>query len=206
MAVLSNPVNNVNIVSRFHDYVRASAQSGVTWGSNNLPVYAPGTPYAYTVIPSGAMGGPTNGDPGAAAFIGDAAVGSVIDSTNIFNYLIFYTYEYVKIRSIRALLTVSGQGGNTGTRPTAGEVYDVTRVAYVSFAATNGQPQLAEYVTPARGGLNPDQVIDAVGMENFLARCRSAYTAYSRNQTYIYNPVVCHASCHSACHGSRGRR
>jgi hypothetical protein len=205
MAALSNPVNAENIVSRFHDYVRASAQSGVTWGTNNLPVYAPGTPWETTVIPATAMGGPNNGDPGAGAFIGDAVPGAVINGYNIYNYLNFFTYEYCYIRNVRALLTVTGDGGNLGNYPEPGDVYDVTRVAYFSNRSTQAG-QVADFAGPTPGGVSANQVISATEMENFLARCRASYINFARNQTYIYNPIVCHASCHSSCHGSRGRR
>ena len=57
MAALTDPVNERNIISRFKDYTYA-AWHGVTRGTNNLPVYAPGTGYAVTVIPSNEMRGP----------------------------------------------------------------------------------------------------------------------------------------------------
>ena len=92
MAALSNPVNATNVVSRFLDYLY-TARQGVTWGSNDLPVYAPGTYYATAILQVANMGGPNYGDPGAGAFIGNAAPGAVINAYDIFNYLNFFTYE-----------------------------------------------------------------------------------------------------------------
>lgn len=205
MASLTNPVNAINIVDRFIDYVRSTARTGVTWGTNDLPVYAPGTAYAKTVIPSSAMGGPNNGDPAPNIFIVDAVPGSVINAFNIFNYLNFFTFEYCIIRNVRALLTVTGAGGNIGSMPVAGDVFDVTRVAY--FSTRGIQAGLSvNYVTPVSGGVAANQVISAAEMEAFLNRCRAAYNNFARNQTYLYNPIICHASCHSSCHFARGRR
>lgn len=222
MAALTNPVNERNVISRFKDYTYPNWQ-GVTWGTNNVPVYAPGTPYATVVIPATAMGGPNTEDPGQGAFIGDGSPGLVINAYNIFNYLNFFTYEYCKIRNIRAVLFVNGLGGNLGNYPTPGEVYDVTAVAnfgnrstQAAAAATaaaagnaSGKSSTAgvvNYVTPVSGGVAANQVISAGEMEAFMARCRSAYVAFARNQTYRYDTTVCHASCHSSCHGARGRR
>lgn len=199
MAALSNPVNNVNLISRFDDYVKATASAGIVWGTNSLPVYAPGTPYATTVIPATAMGGTTAGRNTAQSI--DA--GQIIANT-IFTQLNAYTFNYCYIRSVRALLTVTGQGGNIGTKPNAGEVFDLTRVTYLNTNAKGPAP--AVYAAPVQGVVAANQVISATEVENFLARCRAAYNNYARNQSYLYSVSVCHASCHSACHGSRGRR
>ena len=37
MATLTNPINAQNIVDRFADYVTATADSGISWGTNALP-------------------------------------------------------------------------------------------------------------------------------------------------------------------------
>jgi len=212
MAALSNPVNAENIVSRFKDYLYVARQ-GVTWGKNDLPVYAPGTPYAVTVIPAADMGANNNADPAPNIFIGDATPGAVINAFNIYNYLNFFTYEYCYIRNIRAILTVTGVGGNLGSKPTAGDVYDVTAVAYFSNRNTQAAiatpapaTGVANFAGPTPGAISANQVISAAEMENFLNRCRASYNNFARNQTYRYNTSVCHSACHSSCHASRGRR
>ena len=209
MAVLTNPVNERNIISRFKDYMYPAWQ-GVTWGTNNLPVYASGQPYAKTVIPASVMRGPNNSNPGADSFIGKpdgniTGPGQPIIADRIHDYLNFFTFEYCYIRKVRALLTVSGTGGNIGSMPTAGNVYDVTAVAHLNFR--NTQPgHVVDYVTPVSGTVAKDQLVDDVQLENFMNRCITAYNNFARNQTYIYNPIICHASCHNACHTARGRR
>ena len=209
MAELTNPVNERNIIARFKDYTYAAWQ-GVTWGTNNLPVYAPGTGHAVTVIPASAMRGPNTSNPGADSFIGKpdgniTGSGEPIIASRIYDYLNYFTYEYTFVRNIRALLTVTGDGGSQGTQPIAGNVYDVTAVAYFSNRATQAG-RVGDYVAPAVGAVAGGQVISAAQLEAFLDRCRSSYTNFARNQTYLYNPIICHASCHSSCHASRGRR
>jgi len=209
MAALTDPVNERNIISRFKDYTYA-AWHGVTWGTNNLPVYAPGTGYAVTVIPSNEMRGPNTSDPGADSFIGkpDGTItgpDNEIIASRIYDYLNYFTYEYTFIRSVRALLTVTGAGGSQGTQPVGGNVYDVTAVAYFANRATQAG-LVADYVYPVAGGVAVNQVIDDALLEAFMDRCRTSYNNFARNQTFLYNPIICHASCHVSCHGSRGRR
>lgn len=226
MAALTDPVNERNIISRYKDFMYTAWQ-GVTWGTNDVPVYAPGTGYATVVIPATAMGGPNTEDPGQGAFIGDGSPGLVINAYNIFNYLNYFTYEYCKIRNIRAVLFVNGLGGNTGNYPTPGEVYDVTAVANYSNRSTqaaaaataaaagnaSGKSSTAgvvDYVTPLSsgptGGVAANQVVSALELQYFMERCLQAYNNFARNQTYRYDTTVCHASCHSSCHFARGRR
>jgi hypothetical protein len=205
MAALSNPVNANNVISRFFDYVRATAQSGGTWGSNYLPTYQPGYGYAdVQVIPAGAMGGNNYDDPGINTYISGAYPVQVINAYNIYNYLNYFTYEYCYIRNVRAVLTVTGDGGDQGTLPTPGNVYDATAVAYLNFR--NIQTGMADFVYATPGGVTAGQGITAFSMEDFLSRCRTAYNNFARNQTYLWNPIICHASCHLSCHASRGRR
>jgi len=211
MAVLTNPVNERNIISRFQDYMYTNWQ-GVTWGTNNLPTYAPGTAYATAVIPTSDMGGNNYDNPNYPPndpFIGKmdgnpAGVGDQIIAERIHTYLSYFTSRYLKIRSVQARLFVNGTGGNNGTKPTAGFVYDVIAVAYLNFST--GQTGLSDYVTPARGAVDTNLQISTYSMENFMERCRTAYQNYARNQSYVYDATVCHASCHSACHFARGRR
>jgi len=206
MAALSDPVNANNVISRFFDYVRATAQSGVTWGSNYLPTYQPGYGYAdVQVIQAASMGGPNYGDPGINTFINNAYPGQVINAYNIYNYLNYFTYEYCYIRSVRAVLTVTGDGGDQGTLPTPGNVYDATAVAYLNFRNTQAG-YVSDYAAPAQGTVAAGEKITAFSMEDFLSRCRTAYNNFARNQTYLWNPIICHASCHTSCHASRGRR
>jgi len=211
MAVLTDPVNERNIISRFQDYTYSNWQ-GVTWGKNNLPTYAPGTGYATVVIPFGAMGGNNYDNPNYPPndpFIGKmdgnpAGVGDQIIAERIHNYLNYFTTLHLKIRSVRVRLFVNGTGGNNGSKPAPGFVFDETAVAYLSFSTV--QPGLNDYLAPARGAVDTNLEISTYSMENFMERCRTAYQNYARNQTFLYEDTVCHASCHTSCHESRGRR
>ena len=209
MALLTDPVNERNVISRYKDFMYTAWQ-GVAWGTNNVPIYAVGTPYATEVITRASMGGSTFDNPGDFAFIGKldgtiADPGSLITAERIHTYLNYFTFEHCKVRKLRVLLTITGTGGNTGNYPDPGNVYDVTAIAHLNFRAF--QPGLnVDYVTPASGGVAGGQVISALELQYFMERCLQAYNNFARNQTYIFNPIICHASCHSSCHGSRGRR
>jgi len=210
MALLTDPINERNVISRYKDYMY-SAWQGVTWGSNYLPVYAPGTYYETAIMQVANMGGNNYDNPGADAFIGkiDGTIANPgegpITAERIHAYLNFFTYTHCYVRNVRVILTITGDGGNTGNYPDAGVVYDTTAVAYTNFL--NTQPgQVVDYVTPLSGGVAANQVISAAELEAFMNRCIIAYNNFARNQTYIFNPIICHASCHASCHSSRGRR
>ena len=122
MAVLTNPVERQNIVDRFADYVVATANSGISWGTNAYPF--PECDF------TGIFGGPTSGK-SIEISGGSIAAGpsGEITAQYIYDTLIAETYRYTRIRTIRCLLFVNGGGGNTGSRSTAGYVYDQTAIA-----------------------------------------------------------------------------
>jgi len=210
MAALTDPVNERSIISRYKDYMYPAWQ-GIAWGTNNSPIYALGTYYATQVIPFSAFRGTTFENPGADAFIGKID-GTIVNpgegpitAERIHSYLNFFTYTHCYMRRIKALLTITGTGGNTGNFPVAGNVYDVEAIGYMNFL--NTQPgHVVDYVTPVSGGVAAGQAVSAAQLEAFMGRCIQAYNNFARLQTYIYNPIICHASCHSSCHNARGRR
>ena len=215
MALLTDPVNERSIISRYKDYMYPAWQ-GVTWGKNYLPVYAPGTYYATAIMQVANMGGNNYDNPGKDAFIGKID-GTIVNpgegpitAERIHAYLNFFTYTHCYVRRIRAILTITGDGGNTGNYPYAGVVYDATAVAYTNFLNTQPQSGVFDYVTPLSGGptgvVAANQVVSALELQYFMERCLQAYNNFARNQTYIFNPIICHASCHSSCHNARGRR
>jgi len=210
MALLTDPINERNVISRYKDYMYPAWQ-GVAWGTNNSPIYAEGTYYQTQVIPFSAFRGSTFDNPGADAFIGklDGTIANPgegpITAERIHAYLNFFTYTHCYVRRIRALLTITGDGGNTGNYPYAGNVYDVTAIGYMNFLDTQF-PNVFDYVTPVSGGVAANQVVSALELQYFMERCLQAYNNFARNQTYVYQPIICHASCHASCHSSRGRR
>lgn len=193
MAALTNPIEEGNLASRFADYVAATANGSIAWGTNAYPAYQ-GTE---RVVPADQFGGSTSGRasaPGSALTAGTTRItASVI--TNIFRN---ETQAYLGIRNLQAILNVTGGGGNTGTRPTAGVIYDVTAKSYLS---SDYQLDLGAITgNPTAGTL-----VDSSNLETFFTNLRARYIAV-RDTTVTYQTDVCHASCHSSCHSSRGRR
>jgi hypothetical protein len=192
MASLTNPVTKQNIVDRFADYVRDTANSGISWGTNAYPfgefdqggIFGGGTGGKGIQIDGNSIG--TNGS-------GD------ITAQNIYDTLITETYRYTKIRNMRAVLFVDGGGGNTGSRPTAGVVYDQTAVAYMSDSYLQG-------VSAGRDDVYAGNNVTAGGLEVMFSNMRNAYNGARGNSAGTFQTNVCHASCHSSCHSSRGRR
>jgi hypothetical protein len=190
MATLNNPINPQNIVDRFADYVVSTANAGIVWGTNVSP---------FPEFNTAEFGGTTSGKSIGISGSNINAVGDTITAVNIYNALVNETSAFSNIRNLRALLFVEGDGGNTGSRPTPGYVYDNTQVAYLnsSYLQSVGSPDAA--------GVSSGNTATSSGLETFFANLQSAYnTARATTQTIQVN--VCHASCHSSCHGSRGRR
>ena len=188
MATLTSPVTTQNIVDRFADYVTATADSGISWGTNAYP---------FGEFPGSEFGGSTSGRP---IGISGGNIGSgVITAANIYNTLVNETNQYTSIRNLRALLFVEGDGGNTGSQPTPGYIYDQTSVAYM-----NGN-YLQNIGSPGNAGVTSGNVVSSANLESFFDTFRSSYNN-TRVSTVTIQVNVCHASCHSSCHGSRGRR
>jgi hypothetical protein len=190
MVTLTNNVNAQNIVNRFNDYVQAAGNAGISWGTDAYP---------FTEMPN-IFGG--KADTGKNSEInGDSlgGVGSLIVASTIYRILVAETNRYTKIRKLRALLFVEGGGGNTGSRPTPGYVYDSTAVAFLNDG------YLQDIGSPSAGLVDSGQTISTTPLETFFDTLRSSYNT-ARDQTVTYQVNVCHASCHSSCHGSRSRR
>jgi hypothetical protein len=210
MAVLSNNISSQNIVDRFADYVQATANSSISWGTNAYPQAYTG-PTNGTVadyvdcIPFSEWGGSTGGK---GIEISGGSLSNPIDASNIYNTLVAETNRYTRIRNVRALFYVNGDGGNLGDRridsgnfPGQGSVlvYDGTTVAHMNanFAQSVG--------SPGNGGVASGNTITTARMEALFDSLRTSYSS-ARGNTYTYTNSVCHSSCHSACHSSRGRR
>ena len=188
MATLTNPIRTQNIVDRFADYVTATADSGISWGTNALP---------FSGFDSAKFGGSTSGRP---IGISGGNIGSgVITAANIYNTLVNETNQYTSIRNLRAILFVDGGGGNTGSRPTPGVVFDQTAVAYMNST------YLQSVGSPSNAGVASGNAASDENLESFFNNLRSSYNS-TRSSTTTIQVNVCHASCHSSCHGSRGRR
>lgn len=190
---LTDPINKQNIVDRFAEYVRDSANPGISWGTNAWPFGEFGG-YAYI------FGGDTGGK-GIQIDGNSIAAGpdGEITAQYIYDTLITETYRYTKIRNMRAILVVDGAGGNTGSRPTAGVIYDTTAVAHMNDNYLQG-------VSAGRDNVYAGNTPTAGGLEVMFSNMRNAYNNARAVSAGNFQINVCHASCHSSCHGSRGRR
>ena len=202
MATLSGNINPQNIVDRYVDFVHATATSNVAWNLENLPFPEFGA-QASLYFSSGNRAVAINGS-------NVDTVGNLVTPANIYNALILETYNYTNLRNLRAILSVGGGGGNTGSRPSPGVVFDETRKAHL---LTNYRQWLSSL--PLDGfnasssaipsAFRTGQTVTASGLEDLFDRMRTAYTDVQVS-TITFEQSVCHASCHSSCHGSRGRR
>jgi hypothetical protein len=190
MATLNNPINPQNIVDRFADYVVATANTSIAWGTDAYPF----AEWTYGAEFGGTTAGKTIGITGPNI----DAVANVVNAANIYNTLLTETATYTNIRNLRALLFVDGDGGNTGSRPSPGYVYDVTAPAY--FNATYLQS-----ISAGSSDVVSGSTATADGLETFFSNLRDSYNS-ARDNTVTLQVNVCHASCHSSCHSSRGRR
>jgi hypothetical protein len=202
MAVLNNPVQGSNMVERFNDFVAATANANIIWGTNNKP---------FPEFPNGNLGGTTSGRGNVSGNLG--LTGQVTAST-ILDAFATATASYSRIRLLRARLNVTGGGGNRGTRPTPGIVFDDTRVTHMSSSFDQNVGFISE-----GGGVFPGTIISRaslqggavigdgsfINLSGYFVECRERYRELRNNSTTI-TVNVCHASCHSSCHGSRSRR
>jgi hypothetical protein len=188
---LTDNINAQNVVNRFADYVRGAANSGISWGTNSYP-FAEFSAIAYV------FGGDTNGKPIEISGNNITAFSGLATAQVVYDILIAETSRYTRIRLMRALLFVDGGGGNTGTRPTPGYIYDGTAVAHLNSGYQAG-------VSSGRNNVFAGNVMTRGGTANMFDQMRAAYNAV-RGQAVTFQVNVCHASCHSNCHNSRGRR
>ena len=187
MAITGDITKN-SIVARFKQLVTDVAGASIVRGTNSLP---------FTEMPSSRYGGRTD-----ASFIsisGSSISGDTITASTIRTVLETEANLYTNIRKQRAILNVTGPGGNTGSRPTAGVVSDSTNVAHLD---TGNRSAIGSIATT---GVNPTSIIDDTTLEAYFGRIATAYNAV-RTATITDQIDVCPASCHSSCHGSRGRR
>jgi hypothetical protein len=190
-----------NIVNRYLDFVHVTATSDVAWNMENWPFPEFGE-QAVLYFESGNRQVNINGSAVSAA-------GNLINPQDIYNALIIETYNYTNLRNLRAILSVGGGGGNTGTRPAPGIVFDETRKAHLlpNYRQWLGPLPLFGYNTDASmpADFRAGETITVAGLEDLFDRLRSSYNNVATT-TLPFEQSVCHASCHSSCHGSRGRR
>jgi hypothetical protein len=184
---LTGNITPQSIVNRYADFVTATALSNLTWNKETLP-FAEFDPIDLN------SGTRTIGITGSNIDV----AGNNITPNNIYTTLLTETATYTNLRNLRAILFVQGGGGNTGSRPTPGIVFDSTAKAHFTTA-------FRQALDPVAQGIATGQDITASNLESLFGRLRDAYINKSVD-TVTVTVTVCHASCHSSCHGSRGRR
>jgi len=191
MAALSNPIraksgttpnsSGTGILDRFQELVITQASSGVTWHAGNKPFPEMNTS-VFNSLPL------QNSN--------TAELTSPVSANDIYNLLLNETNKYTNQRLLRAILFVTGNGGNSGSRPTPGTVFNSTAKAFLNDSyRLNVAP-------PAQPSGNP---ITTTPLETLISDLRNAYIAVQDNVVQI-QINVCHSSCHNSCHNSRGRR
>jgi hypothetical protein len=188
---LTDPISAQNVVNRFADYVRGAANSGISWGTNAYPF---GEFSARAFV----FGGDTNGKPIEINGNNLGGVGAIAVAQTVYNVLIDETFRYTRIRLMQAVLFVDGGGGNTGSRPTPGVVYNNTAVAHMNSS-------FQQSVSADRNNVFAGNIMTRGGTAAMFNNMRAAYNV-RRGQSSYQQVNVCHASCHSNCHSSRGRR
>lgn len=187
MATLTSPISAQNIIDRFADFAPASANSGIVWGTNSVPFSGFSTSYF-----GGTTAGRSIGITGAD--INQNPITASVINTAIENE----TAAYSQIRNLNATRTVTGPGGNTGTYPNPGQIFNQTAKAYLNSS-------YAQTLSAAGVTLTAGAQISAAGLEAKFTDLQTRFNSLVSN-TVSVNINICHASCHSSCHGSRGRR
>jgi hypothetical protein len=195
MASLTNPVTLQNIIDRFADYVVATANSGIVWGTNAIP---------FPELSAAYFGGTTAGK--AISLSGAGARGSLVAALTIYNGVLSETFRYSNIRNMRAILNVTVTGGapwnvSAGPRTPGGVIFDQTQKSHLNTGYIYG----ADSSRLARGQPITGNSITRAGLEDLFDRARSLYNDFA-DDTVTVTVSVCHASCHSSCHSSRSRR
>ena len=185
---ITGDITKDSIVNRFKELVTDVANASIVRGTNNKP---------FTEMPDDRYGGTTAGD--SINITGASITGDTITGFTIRSVLQTEAVFYTNIRKQRAILNVTGPGGNTGSRPTAGVVSDSTNIAHLD---TGNRASLGSISST---GVTSGDTIDDATLETYLGIIATAYNSI-RTSTVTDQVDVCHASCHSSCHGSRGRR
>jgi len=185
---ISDPVSKAGIVNRFEDLVTDVANTSIVWGTDSKP---------FPEMPDGNYGGTTTGQ--SISVSGTDITDTIITASTIRTLLETEAALYTNIRQQRALLNVTGGGGNTGSRPTPGIVFDDTQVAHLD----TGNRDVLGSISDA--DVTSGSTINDTNLETYFGNIATAYDTV-RTTTITDQVDVCHASCHSSCHGSRGRR
>ena len=200
MATLTNNITAQNIVDRFADYVVATANASIVWGTNAIPFDA------FAAYFPAIFGGTTAGKAIGITGTNLGGSGSIITAATIVSVLRAETTAYTRIRNMRAILNITG-GGGPATRIDAGPITGQgPGVIRDSTSKSNlNATYLQTLAATSSTGISTGSTIGTANLETFFTNLQTAY-ATARDTTHTETVNVCHASCHSNCHSSRGRR
>jgi hypothetical protein len=179
-----------NLVDYYKEFVIDVANSNIAWASNAEP---------FGEFDESLLAGATSGRPIGIDGSSVGSAGNLIDASDIYDILRGEIGNYTMIRNLRAVLVVDGGGGNTGSRPSPGTIFDATAKAWMNSS------YLQAVGTVSAGDVISGNTITATSLETLFNAIRAEYESKQTN-TVTVQVNVCHASCHSSCHGSRGRR
>jgi hypothetical protein len=194
MASLNDPINVTDIIARYQDFVTAAADNQLPiWGTDAVP---------FSQMPTSYFAGTTTQPVNLIELDSADLVPSpdIIDGSDVHNALLTETNKYTNIRQMRAILNVTGGGGNRGSYSSPGVIYDQTRLAYMSSSYRQSLSSVAGSNVIATG-----YIISRSDLETYMQGLENAFLA-ARNNVQTVTINICHSSCHSSCHGSRGRR
>jgi len=179
-----------NLVDYYREFVVDVANANIAWAANAEP---------FGEFDESLLAGSTSGRSIGITGSSVGSAGNLIDASDIYDAVLAETGNYTVIRNLRAVLVVDGGGGNTGSRPSPGTIFDETRKAYMNSS------YLQALGSVSAGDVTSGNSITATSLETLFNALKAEYE--SKQTTSLTIQVnVCHASCHSSCHGSRGRR
>ncbi|MCO6704828.1 hypothetical protein [Streptomyces sp. CHB9.2] len=176
------------VADLFNGVVRANANAGISWGTNNYPAGAL----------AGWFGGPTTGLATAMA-AGNIAAGN-LSASNVASVLRNFTNQWAAIRRTRIVIYYAWNSGEDYVNSGVNVQYDGTAVAYTAYPA--GSPGNNAALPGLAAGANASYS----NMQACVNNLWSSYYEMCRNTTLTLTNTVCHTSCHDNCHCARGRR
>jgi hypothetical protein len=175
-----SPINAANIVAQWTANAQAELNTGIVYGTDNLP----GGETGFSQYMGGTTAGVTSNPilTAGTTITASGFTSTFLNAIQAWSSIRIATFDYV----------ITGGGSQPG--------FPIANVAYLTNTYSTATPGVAP--PPATG----DSITQA-SMTNYFNALINSYTTQVRNSsagTLVYE--VCHSSCHSSCHGSRGRR
>ena len=188
------PIRKLTILQRTIEELNGVATPGIVWGTNNKPF-----PEALDSWFEGRT------DWGGLDPAGVSWTATLIEASDLTEKIRQITQYYTRIRNMRCVRVITGNGGNTpaGTYTSTTQNVDLTRIA---FTRDGQQPTIISNYFD----IQSNSIIGRGNVNNFILGMSQRYQILRPNilgddgTTYRIN--ICHTSCHSSCHSSRSRR